>query len=82
MPMTVWAACILPELPNAVEFVEYSIIANRGKDGPVEESSDGIVEYWSSHVPCTASGKIVPSKHAAVGHPETFAEITRIFQRR
>lgn len=57
----------------------HSIIGNQGKDrGP--ESSDGIVPYWSSHLPGAASEKIVPAGHRLNRHPETIAEVKRLLQ--
>ncbi|MEM7600292.1 MAG: hypothetical protein AAF357_02630, partial [Verrucomicrobiota bacterium] len=41
---------ILSDLPLGYNPRIHSIIGNRGKEGPIEESSDGIVPYWSSHL--------------------------------
>ena len=69
---------ILAELPNGHPVREHSIIGTRGRAGPVETSSDGVVGYWSSHIERAESEKLVPSSHGAIDHPETVAEIVRI----
>lgn len=56
----------------------HSIIGNRGKPGPLELSSDGIVPYTSSHLPQAHSEKVVPAGHGAFHHPEAVAEIQRL----
>lgn len=69
---------ILADLPNSHRVATHSIIGNRGLPGPIEESSDGIVKYWSSHLDGVDSEKIVPSGHYAMDHPETVVELKRI----
>jgi len=70
---------ILAGLPNNHAVREYSIIGNDGKPGPIEKSSDGIVEYWSSHIDRAESERIVPADHhGALEHPESLAEVKRI----
>ncbi len=73
---------ILASLPNSHAVAEHSIIGNRGKPGPIEQSSDGIVEYWSSHIDRAVSEKIVPYDHYAIDHEETVVEIKRILKLR
>ena len=73
---------ILANLPNSHQVAEHSIIGNRGKSGPIEESSDGIVPYWSSHLDRAASEKIVPTGNGAIDHSETVAEVKRILKLR
>lgn len=73
---------ILAGLPNDHPVDEHSIIGNRGRKGPLEESSDGIVPYWSSHLDRARSEKIVASGHGAVEHPDTLVEIKRILKSR
>jgi hypothetical protein len=41
-------------------------------------STDGIVPYWSSHMPGARTEKIIPSGHWSQLHPEGMAEIRRI----
>lgn len=55
----------------------HSIIGDRGK-GDTPQSSDGVVEYWSSHLNHAVSEKIVPGPHGACELPETIAELRRI----
>ena len=69
---------ILASLPNNHPVREFSIIGNEGKSGPIEQSSDGTVPYWSSHIDRAESEKIVPAGHYAIDHPETVAEVKRI----
>ncbi len=64
--------------PIAVPF--HSIIGNRGVDGPIEASSDGVVAYRSSHLDGAVSEKIVPYWHSCVEKPETVAEVVRILR--
>ena len=71
---------ILASLPNHHPVREFSIIGNQGKPGPLEESSDGIVPYWSSHIDRAESEKIVPASHYAFKHPETVSEVKRILK--
>jgi pimeloyl-ACP methyl ester carboxylesterase len=56
----------------------HSIIGDRGKKGPLEESSDGIVPYRSSHLASAVSERIVPAGHSAHCHPDAIAELRRI----
>lgn len=56
----------------------HSVIGDRGKnDSP--DSSDGVVPYWSSHIPW-GSEKIVPSGHSVQDAPETAEEMKRILK--
>ena len=62
-----------------IEAPHHSIIGDRGKGG-TPESSDGVVEYWSSHLPSAQSEKIVPGPHGACELPETLDELRRILR--
>lgn len=65
------------KLPMRKSFPYHSIIGDRGKaDTP--NSSDGVVEYWSSHLDGAVSEKIVPSGHGANENPKGIEEIRRI----
>jgi hypothetical protein len=66
----------LNTLPIQVPF--YSIIGNRGRPGPLAQSSDGIVAYWSSHLPGAQAEVIVPYGHVCLGEPLTINEVNRI----
>ena len=56
----------------------HSIIGNRGLPGPLAQSSDGIVPYWSSHLSYSNSEVIVPGPHSCYDYPESIAELKRI----
>ena len=71
---------ILAELPNSHPVNEHSIIGTRGKSGPLEESSDGVVEYWSSHLPRAESELIVPEDHYLVDHEMTVGEVKHLLK--
>lgn len=60
-----------------IEVPHHSIIGDRGK-GDTPESSDGVVEYWSSHLKSAKSEKIVPGPHGSCELPETIVELRRI----
>ena len=58
----------------------HSIIGNRGKPGPLADSSDGVVPYWSSHLDGAQSEVIVPGPHGSCELPQTIAELDRILR--
>lgn len=58
----------------------HSIVGNRGRPGPLHESSDGIVPYWSSHMNRALSEVIVPGPHGLVNYRQTIAELKRILK--
>jgi pimeloyl-ACP methyl ester carboxylesterase len=58
----------------------HSIIGNRGKPGPLPDSSDGVVPYWSSHLDGAQSELIVPGPHGSCELPQTIAELDRILR--
>jgi pimeloyl-ACP methyl ester carboxylesterase len=55
----------------------HSIIGDRGR-GDTPTSSDGVVEYSSSHLDGAVSELIVPADHTAHAHPLAVQEIRRI----
>ncbi len=57
----------------------HSIIGDRGK-GDTPNSSDGTVEYWSSHQEGAASELIVPTGHSAYTSPLAVEEVKRILR--
>lgn len=59
--------------------VYHSIIGDLGK-GDTPHSSDGVVEYWSSHQDGAASEIIVPTDHGAYKSPLAIQEIHRILR--
>ncbi len=70
----------LAEVPFEKGVKYYSIIGDRGR-GDTPNSSDGIVGYWSSHLPTAQSELIVPTGHDAQAYPGTETEIFRILQK-
>lgn len=62
---------------HPIEAKHHSIIGDRGK-GDTPQSSDGVVEYWSSHQKRAFSEKIVPGPHGACEMPETLDELRRL----
>ena len=73
--------CILASLPFPPAVQIHSIIGNRGKAEPLEQSNDGVVPYHSSHIQDVFSEKIVPAGHSCVNHHHCMAEISRILVR-
>jgi len=73
---------VINELPTRKGVPYHSIIADRGRGGNKDRTppvhSDGIVPYWSSHVPTARSELIVPSNHWSNRHPQAIAEVRRI----
>ncbi len=66
---------VLDSRPMQVPY--HSIIGDRGK-GDTPKSSDGIVQYWSSHLNGAKSELVVPGPHGACEMPETIAELRRL----
>lgn len=54
----------------------HSIIGDRGK-GNTPNSSDGVVPYWSSHLP-HGTETIVPTGHSVQDVPETASDLIRV----
>ena len=69
---------VTKDLPIAGGVPYHSVMGNRGKSVPKEESSDGVVAYWSSHVDGARSERLVPSGHSSHAHPEGIEELHRI----
>jgi len=57
----------------------HSIIGDRGK-GDTPNSSDGVVQYWSSHLDGARSELIVPGPHGSYSLPPTIVELKRILK--
>lgn len=55
----------------------HSIIGDRGK-GNTPDSSDGVVDYWSSRMPGADSELIVPGPHGSQNLPQSIRELRRI----
>lgn len=58
----------------------HSVIGNRGRPGPLDQSSDGVVPYWSSHVPTARSELVVPTNHGSFSHPAAVRELERVLR--
>ena len=56
----------------------HSIIGNRGRPGPLAQSSDGVVPYWSSHLDYALSEVITPGPHSCYDYPGAIEEMKRI----
>jgi len=69
----------MDQSPYKPGVVYHSVIGDRGK-GNTPNSSDGVVEYWSSHQPGAASELIVPTGHRSYKHPLAIAELKRILR--
>jgi hypothetical protein len=65
----------LSQLPIKVPY--HSIIGDRGR-GDSPNSSDGIVEYWSSHLEGAQSELIVPADHHCHHYPTAVVEMNKI----
>jgi pimeloyl-ACP methyl ester carboxylesterase len=73
---------ILADLPFSHPLQAHSIIGDRGRGGALQDSSDGVVPYHSSHIEGAVSELIVHSDHWAYRHPAAIAEIKRILRLR
>lgn len=67
-----------------IEAPHHSIIGDRGKGGNHDRikprSSDGVVDYWSSHLDSAQSELILPDGHGAYGDPKAIEEMKRILK--
>jgi pimeloyl-ACP methyl ester carboxylesterase len=69
----------LNKLPITPGTPYHSIIGDRGR-GDTPNSSDGVVPYWSSHLPGAQSELIVDSDHGAQHNPQAIREVERILK--
>ncbi len=58
----------------------HSIIAQRKPEVPLEQSDDGLVPYWSAHLPGALSEKVIISGHSVQETPQAVLEIRRILR--
>ncbi len=69
-------------LPVAANVPYHTIMGDRGKGGHLDKTrpvrSDGVVPYWSSHMPGAQSELVVPSGHSAHKDPQAIEEVRRI----
>lgn len=70
---------LVTSTPFARKITYHSIIGDRGR-GDTPNSSDGVVEYRSSHLKGAQSEKIVPTGHSAHTHPMAIRELRRILR--
>lgn len=71
-------ALAMDKSPYRKGVIYHSIIGDKGKED-TPKSSDGVVEYWSSHQDGAASEIIVPTGHSgSYKDPKASAEIKRI----
>jgi pimeloyl-ACP methyl ester carboxylesterase len=64
--------CVVPGV------VYHSIVARRDTDGPLFESTDGVVPYASAHLAGAASELVVASRHGVYDAPAAIVEVRRI----
>jgi pimeloyl-ACP methyl ester carboxylesterase len=69
------ALIAVSELPIEVPY--HSVIGQL-HPGPKERGSDGVVPYWSSHLPGAQSELIVRSGHGVIDNPDAIREVIRI----
>ncbi len=89
--MTAWFTSVNQLAPNSYSIrglqglalrnvPTHSIIGNDGDDDePLARTSDGIVPYWSSHIPW-GTEHIVPSGHSVQDAKETAVELNRLLR--
>lgn len=66
------------DLPISPAVRYHSIIARMKADGPLEDSDDGVVPYWSSHLVGAESEKIIQSGHSVQEETPAIVELRRI----
>lgn len=66
--------------PKLSHVTYHSIIGDRGFSGKLEDSSDGLVKYVSSHLDNTESELVVPAWHNAQDNDQSIEEIQRILR--
>jgi pimeloyl-ACP methyl ester carboxylesterase len=69
--------CALNTIPITPGIPYHTIAGDRGR-GDSPNSSDGLVPYWSSHLPGALSEKIVPTHHNAQQSTQAIEEVHRI----
>jgi len=71
-------------IPLVKDVPVHVIAGDRGKGGNKDQTkpvmSDGVVPYWSSHIPEAKSELIVPSNHSAHQNPAAIKEVARILK--
>lgn len=67
-------------LPMAPQVRYHSIVARRKAEGPLADSDDGLVPYWSAHLDGVLSEKVIVSGHSVQETPEAVLEVRRILR--
>ena len=72
----------LAEMPmNTRRTRLYTVVGNRGRPGPLADSSDGVVRYASSHLPQAREEVVVPFGHSGtLKAPGTATEVERVLR--
>ena len=68
----------LARLPRKPGVPVHSIIGQKEPDLPIEQGTDGVVPYTSSHLDWAESEQVVPGDHVCQDSPETIRELRRI----
>lgn len=66
------------DLPMSPQVRYHSIIARANADGPLDKTDDGLVPYWSSHLPNAVSEKVIVSGHSVQEATPAIVELRRI----
>ena len=66
------------DLPMSPAVRYHSIIARSEAQGPLEKTDDGLVPYWSSHLPRAQSEKVIVSGHSVQEATPAIVELRRI----
>lgn len=64
-----------------IQVPAHSVIGDRGRRGELARSSDGVVPYWSAHLPSAESELVVPTGHGGFDHPKAVKELILILRR-
>ena len=59
----------------------YTIVGTRGWPGPLQDSSDGVVPYWSSHLEGARAELGVPYFHSCCERPKTIESVKQILEK-
>ncbi|MBB5885506.1 alpha/beta fold hydrolase [Xanthomonas sp. LMG 8992] len=66
------------QLPISPKVTYHSIIGQEDPRVPLAQSSDGIVPYWSAHLPGAASETVIVSGHSVQRTPQAILQIRRL----
>ena len=68
------------ELPVRDGLKYHTIIARRKPEIALQQSDDGLVPYWSAHMPGALSEKVITAGHSVQETPEAVLEVRRILR--